>query len=510
MNKNVIIVGGGTAGWLSALFLKKVLPECNITVIASQEIGILGAGEGSVPALPGFLTNLDINPNELILHCGATIKSGIKFSNWLNDGTSFNHTFQFINADQHFKGLNFHEVAMMSERYQLKDFQYQNYDITDALINSNKVTISDKTKSIDGRYQKFHFSFHFDANKLAEFLKSVALNRGINYYDDIVDNVILNETGSITSIVCKQSRFECDLVIDCTGFRRMILGKVYDPEWMNVSDRLPVNKAIPFFLSPDKQLESCTTATAMDYGWSWKIPLQHRSGCGYVFSSNFCEEQKAIDEVIDKFGNVEIPKCFNFESGYFKNPWIKNCIALGLSGGFLEPLEATSIWTTLHSLHYLRDEIDNIFDCNQIAINNVNRKISSMYESNIDFIQLHYLSKRSDTQFWEYMNNDAPRSERLKHFIDVLNYRPLNEEEVASTYYSGSWFTFAKELKLLDKNSYDKRIERLIRRHDNFLNERKKFINIFKYELAHCPTQIDFINKVKQRAEQKSSVMLYK
>lgn len=503
MNKEVIIVGGGTAGWLSALFFKKVLPEnCNVTVIASQEIGILGAGEGSVPALVGFLTNLNINPNELLVHCNSTIKVGIKFTNWLNDGTSFNHTFPYLDTTDYFKELTFYDLLMMSDKYKLDDFKYTSYDISNILINNNKVSISDKSRTKDEKSQKFNFSYHFDAHKLADFLKSIAIERGIKYYDDIVDSVVMDDSGFVKKIVCKKSTFDCDLIIDCTGFKRIFIDKIYKADWVDVSKRLPVNKAIPFFLPPDKQLESCTTATAMDYGWSWKIPLQHRSGCGYVFSSNFCEEQKAIDEITQKIGNVEITKCFNFDSGYFKNPWINNCIALGLSGGFLEPLEATSIWTTIHSLTYLREEIDFLFDGNQTAIDNVNRKISAMYESNIDFIQFHYLSNRNDTEFWKYMNNDAPQSERLMHYIDIQKYRPLNNDEVAETYYGNySWMTFAIELNLIDKNCYDKRIQRLVHRYQNFLSERKRFINLFKYELAHCPTQNNFIEQIKKRVE---------
>lgn len=502
MKKNVVVVGGGTAGWLSALFLKKILPEeCNITVIASEEIGILGAGEGSVPALVGFLSNLDINANELVLHCGGTIKGGIKFANWLNDETAFNHTFRYIHSQDHFRELSFDEVSIISNKLNLIDFKYSSYDISDLLIDTNKISLSDKFRSSEGKYNLFNFSFHFDANRLAEFLKSIALERGIVYHDDFVENVQLNENGFITNIVCKKATYNCDLVIDCTGFKRLIVGKLYNADWVDVSKRLPVNKAIPFFLPPDKQLESCTTATAMNFGWSWKIPLQHRSGCGYVYSSNFCDQSTATDELIKRFGNVDIPRSFSFDSGYFKNPWIKNCIALGLSGGFLEPLEATSIWTTIHTLTYIREEIDFIFENNQSSIDNVNRKTANMYESNIDFIQFHYFSKRNDTEFWRYMNNDSPQSERLKYFIEILKHRPLNSEELNGTYYHpDSWLKFAIQLNFVEKNSYDRRIERIIKRYPTFLQDRKKYINLLKYELAHCPTQNEFVKKIYDRA----------
>lgn len=489
--KNVIVVGGGAAGWMTALFIKQKVPNTDVTVIASEEIGILGAGEGTVPLFSIFLQELNIDPFNVIEHCSGTIKVGIKFCNWLGTGDWFYHPFSATSPNENFSNdLRYDEALMIDEMLGLPT-EFFSYDMGDLLGSQNKVT-AHKSKRTPHAY-------HFDAVKLANFLKQIAIQRGIKYFDDFIIEFERDASGFMTKLIGKNNTYDSDFVFDCTGFRKLIIGGLYNGDWIDVSKRLPVNKAIPFFLPPNKELESVTTATAMDYGWVWQIPLQHRSGCGYVFNSNFCDEQKAIDEINRKYGEVETPKTFNFNSGYFRNPLIKNCLAIGLAGGFLEPLEATSIWTTMLTLKQLMHEVDSIFykddRCLQ-ATRNINDRITKIYECNIDFIQLHYLSKRNDTEFWRYMNNDAPVSERLNSFIETLKQRPLTPEEVIDTYYNDySWLRFAKQLNIIDKEHMQKRLRRIVNE-GNYLRERKRLINILKYELVEYPKQNIFIDGI--------------
>lgn len=390
MNKFVII-GGGTAGWVTALTVKRFIPYSDVTVIASSDIGILGAGEGVTPHFNELMSDLGISMEDIYKNASATVKKGIKFTNWNGDGSSYFHPF----------------------------------------------------------WDEKH-AVHFDASKLAHYLQSVAISRGVKHIDDIVTKINTKANGDIESFGLQMSdTVPANFVFDCSGLHRLIIGKHFAAEWEDYSASLPCSRALPFFIQHDNvDLPEYTEAIAMKHGWVWKIPVQGRYGCGYVFDKRYITDEQAMEEVKELFGDVVSPRVFNFTAGAYKTPWINNCIAIGLSSGFTEPLEATSIWIQILSLrHYLLQEPYYVRG-NRHVIDSYNEFVGNVNKYMKDFIHAHYLSKRSDSKFWLEFRSRQVTPEYvtiMKHFKgDVediyLNYvNKVNGMKYDSPIAPASW-----------------------------------------------------------------------
>ena len=370
--KNIYVIGGGTAGWLTAMFLQNTKQNSNITLVESKSVGIVGVGEGTTPNIRDFFRRLRIDENDFQDNTNSTRKIGIRFENWPGDGSFYNHDFYLNNI--------------------------QNY------------------------------AFHFDTYTLGEYFKNKAKQRGINYIqDDVLDfkteDVLIDEQleRRINKIILQETgEVETDFVFDCTGFSRLILDKVMKSEWVSVKKYLSLNSAIPFYLPNDKPLtkntDTRTNSISMKNGWLWMIPLQDRMGCGYVFDSNYISDDEAKKEVEEFLGHsVDFKKRISFESGYFNEVWKGNCISIGLSGGFFEPLEATSIMTIIIQLEGL---MNNRFDYkNRTEYNDIVRSVN---EQVLNFIRYHYVCDRDDSQFWiDYKTKDMP--EKLSKLLNSDN-----------------------------------------------------------------------------------------
>lgn len=367
-----VIVGGGTAGWLTALYVKKNIPYSQVTVIASSDIGVLGAGEGTTFHFIDFLKKIDITPQEIIDNAKGTVKRGIRFTNWNGDGNSYFHPF----------------------------------------FNGNKSAL------------------HFDANLLSKYLETVAISRDILLIDDIVENIITDDKKYITDLQLKSGKsVKTNFVFDCSGFRRLIIGGLYKTNWVSYSDKLPAKKAIPFFVTNDNTyLPEYTESIAMKYGWIWKIPVQGRYGCGYVFDSDFVSEEDILKELEKYLGyKIKSPKTFTFNAGCFEKTWINNCIAIGLSAGFTEPLEATSIWVSIVSLQMIESKIDGIISRDQKSIEQFNLLIRNMNEEIVNFLYLHYLSKKKDSKFWETFKE---KNKTPKYIKNIKTFKTLSQYDL--------------------------------------------------------------------------------
>jgi tryptophan halogenase len=363
--KNVIIVGGGTAGWMTALFIQKFFPNVNITLIESDKIGILGAGEGTTPGFPQFLKMVNIDENDFIKETQSTIKWGVEFINWGGDDVSYKHDF------------------------------------------------------LTGQY-----AFHFNAKLVANYFKKIAINRGLNHVIGNICNVVTDNNNDIVELLLDDNKkYHLDFVFDCSGFNKLILGNIYEPKWKSYQDYLKVNTAIPFFLPrTDTNINMRTEAITMKYGWMWKAPIQGRWGCGYVFDSNMTTEELAIKEIEEYLGHtINSPKTFKFDSGFYQEVWVNNCLSLGLSSGFLEPMEATSLMTVLVQLRLFLKCYPNK------EISKFNIHIDSVNEQNMCFIYYHYICDRKDTEFWKFYNDikNVP-IEMSKYFDSDLNFKFKN------------------------------------------------------------------------------------
>ena len=367
---NIVVVGGGTAGWLTALYLKDKFKDSKVTLIESNEIGILGAGEGSTANLKTFLNDLGISDEDLIKNCEATLKIGIDFENWTDDNSSYFHPLQY-----------------------------------------------------DTRFIVPIHSFHFNARLLAHYLKNLSVERGVIWIEGIVLEPIINQDEEIIGLKTNEAIIDADFVFDCSGFKRLLIGNYYKPKWISYKKHLMVNAAIPFFIeNMEKDLYTKTRSIAMKNGWMWQIPLQTRKGCGYIFDNNEITEEEAKNEVREFLGlDVQFNRLIKFEPGCYEEVWIKNCIAVGLSGGFLEPLEATSIMTTVIQL----DVFYKMLSKNKTA-KNYNELVREVNDQNMLFIYYHYFGKRDDSNFWKKVDGSIKEMpERLKNLLDSDNdFRP--------------------------------------------------------------------------------------
>jgi tryptophan halogenase len=403
-----VVVGGGTAGWLTALFLKKNIAYSNVTVIASTEIGILGAGEGTNWDFIKFLKEIDIPVDEVIKHAKGTFKNGIKFTNWNGDGTHYYHPFydhlgkETDPEKSQFDPIPFY-LNKLNNNQNFSDLQF-----TSIISEDNRVKYSRDTQ------QELGISaLHFDANLLAQYLQEVGIKRGINLIDDEVTEIITNKKGDISELQLKSGKVcETTFVFDCSGFKRLIIGNFYKSEWVDYQASLPVNRAIPFFIEhDDKEIPPYTEAVAMKYGWMWKIPVQGRFGCGYVFDSRLVSDDAIKQEIAEYLGfEPTFPRVFDFRPGVYKDAWINNCIAIGLSSGFVEPLEATSIQVSTFALRSFAFRINDMIRNRKIASAEFNKEMTQINDHILSFLHFHYLSKRNDTEFWKSfsINNIAP------------------------------------------------------------------------------------------------------
>jgi tryptophan halogenase len=412
--KEICIIGGGTAGWITALSAKKFYPDHNVTLIESEEIGILGAGEGSVPFLINVLNLLEIPVEDIIKHCNATYKYGINFVDWNGDGQSFYHLFEH----------------------------------KDGIDSSTEIAATD----IIPLNQHGNYSLHFDARLMAAHLQRVALSRGINRIESKVTGFKGNL--HISGIVLEDNSIVgCNFVFDCSGFARLIIGKHHGVEWTSYRDYLPLNSALPFFINHNNDVPLYTDAIAMKYGWTWRIPVKDRFGCGYVYNSDYISDDEAKQEAEEYFKQkLVFPRVFRFEAGTFKQTLVGNSMAVGLSQGFLEPLEATSIWISSLNLidFFSSDGLNNVSPAFEQEFNN---RCLSRNSSVLDFVYLHYMTRREDSAFWKEFKSKHPVPSRLKEVLDLLNSSD-NPEINFKVFTNKSWLQVAHGLQILDKNKH--------------------------------------------------------
>lgn len=412
------IIGAGTAGLISALMLKQRFSDVDIEIIKSDSIGIIGVGEGSTEHWREFIKFIDVPYNQVIQECDATFKSGIMFKNWsktdylqsISTGYNYRHRkIPFVYLHQIAKGVP-PEKMLSSHAWESK--------VNTWFIDQDDV----------GPTSQFHFNTH----KLNEFLTNLCIQRNIKITDDKISDVVINHDG-INTIKGDRGEYKFDFYIDASGFRRLLIDKL-GAKWKSYSKYLKMKSAIVFPTEQGNDIPMYTTATAMDAGWMFNIPVYGRNGNGYVFDSDFIDSETARREVEIKLGHdIEIKKEIKFDPGALDQSWIKNCCAIGLSSSFVEPLEASSIGTSIQQSFLL---IDMLTNHDENVIKKYNKLLAGITDNIRDFIALHYLTDRNDTEFWKSIpSTEIPDSlaEKLsvwKHhiptiddFVDTSDYR---------------------------------------------------------------------------------------
>lgn len=451
--KKIVILGGGTAGWMTALQVRKLFDKADITLIESTSIGILGAGEGSVPTLPAFLRSLDINLGEFKQECDATFKLGINFENWNGDNKNYLHPFLPTPGDSlDFKQLNEQNISSKegipntNSAYYLLNLLANEEDLDEKLpvnnlIRNKKSPYYRENNQIKG---STGFSFHFNARKLAKYLRTKGEERGIKVVDGEFDKALIDEREYITGISLKDgSYFESDFIFDCSGFKRLLIGSTYKTEWVSYDKHLTVNSAIPFFLpQTEKVIRPETRAIAMKYGWMWQIPVAGRWGCGYIYDDHFIDQAQAKLEVEEMLGHsIDSDKVFKFNAGRYKEAWKKNCIAVGLSSGFTEPLEATSLMIAMNQLLAL--DPTSMFIDNQMSRDLYNKAIEDLNEETMNFLYYHYMTRRTDTEFWSTYTTRTEIPERLQKVLELWKIRPPKNTDLSLVGHTGSFDTYS-------------------------------------------------------------------
>lgn len=412
---NISVVGAGTAGLLAALYSKDEYPSANITIIHDDKTPIIGVGEGTTPLFPNFLYKVGISIEDIVQNCDGTIKNTVKLTNWKGDNSHYHHGFAMAEGQRE---------AMIESV--IKKSNLDKIDLSGTLSENDKVFVN----SEDTRYvpcKQYVNALHFDAKKLAEYLKNVAIERGVHMIVGKVKDVFRDKDDYVKYIVLDTNeQIETDFVFDCTGFARVFVDKIYKSPFKSYEKCLPVKRAMPFFLENNQSTPTFTEAIAMKYGWMWKIPVGNRYGCGYAFDSNYITDEQAYEEICEVTKEKPIiPRTISFKSGYYTKPLNKNTLSLGLSHGFLEPLEATSLMISLFMLL----KLPKISYYHDTEINDYNKMTEEMVDCVVDLIYLHYLTPREDTDFWKNFETNNPMPEHTKKTLKKLSMFLLNEEE---------------------------------------------------------------------------------
>jgi len=420
--KSIVIVGGGSAGWMTAAALSSMLrPEdVQITLVESEQIGTIGVGEATIPDIINFNRLLGIPEDEFMKATNATFKLGIEFNDWGRKGESYFHPFGVHGADM--QGIDFHQYWLHLRQFG-DDTKLNEYSICSIAAQSNKFVLpNNDPRSV---LSTLRYAYHFDATLYARFLRSYAEKRGVVRVEGKVENISTDaETGNISSVhLDSGSAIDGEFFFDCTGFRSLLLAQTLGTKFVDWTHWLPCNSAQAVACEHNGPLLPYTKATAKEAGWQWRIPTQQRTGNGHIYSNEFLSDEVAGKSLLaDLDGDViGTPKQLRFTTGCQEKFWEreKNCIAIGLSAGFLEPLESTSIYLIQMGIsRFISLYPDS--SLSPIVRDEYNNQMRLLFDQVRDFIILHYCAtEREDTPFWTYCKN-MKLPDSLQHKIDLF------------------------------------------------------------------------------------------
>ena len=400
----VVVIGGGTAGWMTAAALVRQLGHtASVTLVESEDIGIVGVGEATLPHIRSFVQMLGLDEAEFIAATHATYKLGIEFHDFGSLGSSYLHPFGSFGTA--LGGVPFHQywrrLTEDGEGGELFD-----YSVANVMANGRRFV--PPSTDINSLLSTYNYAYQFDANLFAPYLRQWAIGRGVTRIEAKVTDVVRDpESGDVSSLMLDSgASVEGDLFVDCSGFRSLLLGETMGAAWEDWSHWLPCDRAVAMpTVSPPGPIEPYTRATAMTAGWRWRIPLQHRVGNGYVYSSKYLsDDQAAADLVAAVEGEAMAdPRQLRFRAGRRSASWVGNVVAIGLASGFLEPLESTSIYLAQGAIMQLIDlfPVGRPTDADRAEFNHM---VDLEYDRIRDFLILHYhATTRNDSPFWDHV-----------------------------------------------------------------------------------------------------------
>ena len=415
---SVIIVGGGTAGWMCAAYLAKQWgAKSHITLIESSQIGTVGVGEGSTPVLKQFFTDLGWQEQDWMPHCDATYKTGIEFANWTNSQrfSQYFHPF-FTPLDQQTGELFFDSCQQLRSSRGNADVKPEHYFCAAEMVRKR---VTPQSTKLPG---DIDYAYHFDASKLARSLKSFSMQLGVQHKEGKVAEVY-TEKGNISGLRMEQGEtLSADLYVDCSGFVGLLMKKALNAPFKSYRETLfnDAAVALPTQHNSNEPIAPQTRSVGMDNGWMWQIPLTSRIGNGYVYSSDFCSADEA-EAALRKALNVDdlVPaRHLKMQVGRLDEHWQGNCVAIGLAQGFIEPLEATALMLVQYALYQLVDGVDSAKPLAS-AQQAYNREMNRMFDGIRDYIAAHYyLNTRTDSAYWQACRHDMCVPEKLQYLLD--------------------------------------------------------------------------------------------
>lgn len=410
--KQIVIVGGGSAGWMTAAALSSLLPahSVQITLVESEQIGTVGVGEATIPDIINFNAILGIPEAEFLKATNGTFKLGIQFKNWGQQGETYFHPFGSHGVDMN--GIDFHQFWL---RYLQAnpDSSIEDFSLSAVAAKSGKFAMPDPNpRSV---LSQLRYAYHFDATAYARYLRSYAETRGVRRVEGkVVDVQQDSESGFITGIELEGGQhISGDVFFDCTGFRALLMEKTLGVGFKDWSHWLPCDTAQAVACERTGDILPYTISTAKSAGWQWRIPTQHRTGNGHIYSSSLMSDDEAIESLMADLDGKPLgdPRKIRFRTGHRETFWEKNCVAIGLSGGFLEPLESTSLFLIQEGISKFVALFPTA-DMPSVVRDEYNRQLTKKFEQVRDFIILHYkATARDDSEFWNHTRTmDIPDS----------------------------------------------------------------------------------------------------
>jgi tryptophan halogenase len=494
---SLCIVGGGTAGWMAASLLSPILrgTHISITVVESPDIPTVGVGESTVPSIIDFIHTCQIDLREFIQHCSATFKLGIRFDDWFEKGEHYFHPFGRVGKEVN--GFEFYQ-AWLKTKTNGANSEWLDFSPNAEMAKNERFTPKPNQPQNWVHASHAH-ALHFDAIKVADYLRTRCLKQGVKRIEATVEAVNLNDQGFINTLnLDNNTSVHSDFFVDCTGAQGLLIGQALDVEYHDWSHLLPCNRAVAVQTEQTQPPVPYTVAKAQESGWSWHIPLQHRMGNGYVYCSQFCSDQQAIETLTQNISGklLGTPRIIPFKTGRRSKIWHKNCLALGLSAGFLEPLESTAIHLVYKTLvNFIKYFPDGDYD--PITEHSFNQAVIADYEEIRDFIILHYATAgRKDTPFWQWCQQiEMPAN--LKERLKMFRNRGELPTQATQLFSNDSWYSILEGMHIRPKKYHPLmdafHAESLTNTLNNNLKNVRDIVNTMPkhhdFIQTHCPAQ---------------------
>ena len=487
--KKICVVGGGTAGWIAAALMAEHFKglQCEIELVESDEIGTIGVGESTVPPFLQLLTKLGVDEAAFIRETQASFKLGIEFRDWSRKGERYFHPFGVIGAPVDIS--EFYQVWLKARRHGL-DRPLQEFAPASVMAREGRFMLPFKAPRTP--LAGASYALHVDARRVAQFLRRFAEARGVVRTEGMVDSVDTRPDGFVRGLRLRSGKVvEADFFIDCTGFRALLLGKAMGVGYTDWSQWLLCDRAVAVQTENVGPAPPYTVAHAQDYGWRWRIPLQHRAGNGYVFSSAHLSDDEATATLLAQVEGRPVvdPMTVPFKTGVRDRIWSGNVLALGLASGFIEPLESTAIHLIYRGMDFFFRYLPNA-DCDPALADEYNRRMIADYEEIRDFIILHYcLTQRDDTAFWRACRDMVLPSE-LSARIALFRANGTLAEGLDALFRSASWQSVMDGMGVMPR-SWHPLVERI-----NFAGLAQRMdqaADLLARVVADQPTHADFI-----------------